>query len=56
MSQKAAKEYIGSVENLENGSVRAKLSSSKALAMAKTYDRFHHALRLVERFLNGLVV
>lgn len=40
LSIKAARDYVGAVENLENGSVKAKLSASKALTMAQTYNTF----------------
>ena len=40
LSIKAAKEYIGSIENLEKGSVRAKLDDEKALKMARVYNTF----------------
>jgi hypothetical protein len=40
LSIKAAKEYIGSVENLEKGSERAKLDDEKALKMARIYNTF----------------
>lgn len=40
LSIKAAKEYIGSIENLEKGSDRAKLNDDKALKMARVYNTF----------------
>ncbi|MDF1559131.1 MAG: XcyI family restriction endonuclease [Bacteroidales bacterium] len=40
LSIKAAKEYIGSIENIEIGSIRAKVSQDKALKMARVYNTF----------------
>lgn len=40
LSIKAAKDYVGSIENLEKGSSRTKLGSGKALLMAQTYNTF----------------
>jgi hypothetical protein len=40
LSLKAAKDYFGSVEGLEAGRSSARLSSEKALAMARTYNAF----------------
>ena len=40
LSMKAAKEYFGAIEKLESGSPTAKLSSEKALTMARTYNLF----------------
>lgn len=40
LSQKAAKTYIGAIENLELGKPGARLDFSKAITMAKTYNRF----------------
>lgn len=40
LSIKAARDYVGAIENLENGSTKAKLSRAKALTMARTYNTF----------------
>lgn len=40
LSIKAAKEYIGSIENLEKGSDRAKINDDKAIKMARVYNTF----------------
>ncbi len=40
LSIKAARDYVGAIENLESGSAKARLSESKALAMARTYNTF----------------
>lgn len=40
LSIKAAKDYFGAIENLENGSGRTKLGDGKALIMAQTYNAF----------------
>jgi hypothetical protein len=40
LSIKAAKDYIGSVENIEKGNVRAKIDDKKALKMARIYNTF----------------
>lgn len=40
LSIKAAKEYIGSIENLEKGSTRIKVDDVKALKMARVYNTF----------------
>lgn len=40
LSIKAVKDYVGSIENLENGSSKTKLSDEKAVAMAQTYNTF----------------
>lgn len=40
LSIKAAKDYIGSIENLEKGNVRAKIDYKKALKMARVYNTF----------------
>jgi len=37
---KAAKSYVGAIENLEAGNPRARLSPEKALKMARTYNTF----------------
>jgi len=40
LSLKAAKDYFGSVELLEEGNPRARLDAKKALKMARTYNTF----------------
>lgn len=40
LSIKAAKDYIGSVENLEKGNIRARIDDKKALKMARLYNTF----------------
>jgi len=40
LSIKAAKEYIGAVENLEKGNERARIDEAKALKMARVYNTF----------------
>ncbi len=40
LSIKAARDYVGAIENLEKGSVRSRLTRSKAVAMARTYNTF----------------
>ncbi|MFW6275523.1 MAG: XcyI family restriction endonuclease [bacterium] len=40
LSIKAAKDYIGSVENLEKGNARAIINVKKALKMARVYNTF----------------
>lgn len=40
LSIKAAKEYIGAIENLEAGNVRARIDKNKSLRMARTYNTF----------------
>lgn len=40
LSTKAAKEYIGSIENLEKENSRIKLNDEKALKMARVYNTF----------------
>jgi hypothetical protein len=40
LSIKAARDYIGSIENLEKGNVRAKIDDNKALKMARVYNTF----------------
>ena len=40
LSIKAARDYIGAIDNLENGSTKAKLTEDKAVAMARTYNTF----------------
>ena len=40
LSVKAAKSYVGAIENLEAGGSRARLSSEKAMLMARTYNTF----------------
>lgn len=40
LSIKAAKEYIGSIENIEKGSLRVKIAQDKALKMARVYNTF----------------
>jgi len=40
LSIKAAKDYFGSVENLEAGNPRARIDNDKALKMARTYNAF----------------
>ena len=40
LSIKAAKNYIGAVENLEKGNVRVKIDDKKALKMAQVYNTF----------------
>jgi len=40
LSMKAAKEYFGAIEMLESGSPKAKLSTEKAITMARTYNLF----------------
>jgi hypothetical protein len=40
LSIKAAKDYLGTIENLESGSSRTKLGTGKALLMAQTYNTF----------------
>jgi len=40
LSLKAAKDYFGAVESLEEGSPRARLDAKKALKMARTYNAF----------------
>jgi len=40
LSIKAAKEYIGSIENIEKGSIRAKVTRDKSLKMAQVYNTF----------------
>lgn len=40
LSIKAAKDYIGSVENLEKGNVRSRVNDKKALKMARVYNTF----------------
>jgi len=40
LSIKAAKDYVGAIENLEQGNIRAHLSKEKALKMARTYNKF----------------
>ncbi len=40
LSIKAAKEYIGSIENLEKGNIRARIDDEKALRMAQVYNTF----------------
>ena len=40
LSIKAAKDYFGSIENLEKGNKRARLSKQKALKMAQTYNTY----------------
>jgi len=40
LSIKAAKDYIGSIENLEKGNNRARIDEKKALKMAQVYNTF----------------
>ena len=40
LSIKAAKDYIGSIENLEKGNIRARINDKKALKMARVYNTF----------------
>ncbi len=40
LSIKAAKEYIGSVENLEKGNERARIDHEKAMKIARVYNTF----------------
>lgn len=40
LSIKAARDYVGAIENLENGSAKARLTEDKAVAMAQTYNTF----------------
>ena len=40
LSIKAAKEYIGSIDSIETGRIRAKLPFDKALKMARVYNTF----------------
>ena len=40
LSIKAAKDYIGSIENLEKGNIRARINDKKALKMTRVYNTF----------------
>lgn len=40
LSIKAARDYVGAIESLENGSTKARLTEDKAVAMARTYNTF----------------
>jgi hypothetical protein len=40
LSLKAAREYVGAIENLEAGNIRARLGKDKALQMARLYNVF----------------
>ena len=40
LSIKAAKDYVGSIENLEKGNKRARIDDAKALKMARVYNTF----------------
>lgn len=41
LSLKAAKNYVGSVENLEKGNTRARIDDAKAIKMARVYNTFN---------------
>lgn len=40
LSVKAARDYLGSIENLEKGNLRSRLSDEKALKMSRVYNTF----------------
>jgi hypothetical protein len=44
LSVKAAKDYIGAIENLESGSLRARFPASKASTMARVYNSYISAI------------
>lgn len=40
LSIKSTKDYVGAIENLEKGNIRARFDKEKALKMAQTYNKF----------------